>query len=180
MEIIKYINWQQFTKGMHGKLNEQLFPRQVVIQLPKLNYVTHIIGEPKYKYGQQEQVTVSNHKYRVGTCFVISCIPDKLFRDFHQCWQILYYIPIFDPWDRKNSKNNMCCQYIGCIGGHVNSVVKTLGVDFITMSHDINFQYGGHQHIRMLLVNGDFYVKIKCYRSKGMQEKDSIMVVWCG
>ena len=43
-------------KGTHGKPNEQLFPRQVVIQLSK--YVTHIIGEPKYKYGQQEQVTV--------------------------------------------------------------------------------------------------------------------------
>ena len=24
-------------------------------------YVTHIISEPKYKYGQQEQVTVRNH-----------------------------------------------------------------------------------------------------------------------
>ena len=35
-EIIQYINLQQFTKGMHGKPNEQLFPRQVVIQLPKL------------------------------------------------------------------------------------------------------------------------------------------------
>ena len=51
-EITKYINWQQFTK-------EELFPRQVVIQLPK--YVTHIIGESKYKYEQQEQVTVRNH-----------------------------------------------------------------------------------------------------------------------
>ena len=58
-EITKYINWQQFTKGTRGKSNEQLFPRQVVIQLPK--YVTHIIGEPKCKYGQQEQVTVRNH-----------------------------------------------------------------------------------------------------------------------
>ena len=44
---------------MRGKPNEQLFPRQVVIQLPK--YVAHIIDEPKYKYGQQEQVTVRNH-----------------------------------------------------------------------------------------------------------------------
>ena len=35
-ERTKYINWQQFTKGMRGKPNEQLFPRQVVIQLPKL------------------------------------------------------------------------------------------------------------------------------------------------
>ena len=26
-EITKYINWQQFTKGTHGKPNEQLFPR---------------------------------------------------------------------------------------------------------------------------------------------------------
>ena len=36
-ELTKYINWQQFTKGMRGKPNEQLFPRQVVILLPKLN-----------------------------------------------------------------------------------------------------------------------------------------------
>ena len=33
----KYINWQQFTKGTRGKPNEQLFPKQVVIQLPKFN-----------------------------------------------------------------------------------------------------------------------------------------------
>ena len=39
-EITKYINWQQFTKGRSGKPNEQFFPRQVVIQLPKT--VTHI------------------------------------------------------------------------------------------------------------------------------------------
>ena len=42
-EITKYINWQQFTKGTRGNPNEELFPRQVVIQLPK--YVIHIIGE---------------------------------------------------------------------------------------------------------------------------------------
>ena len=61
-EITKYINWQQFTKGTHGKPNEQLFPKQVVIQLPKLTkYVTNILAEPKYKYGHQEQVTVRNH-----------------------------------------------------------------------------------------------------------------------
>ena len=35
-ERTKHINWQQFTKGTRGKPNEQLFPRQVVIQLPKL------------------------------------------------------------------------------------------------------------------------------------------------
>ena len=36
-ETIKYINWQQITKGTLGKPIEQLFPRQVAIQLPK-NY----------------------------------------------------------------------------------------------------------------------------------------------
>ena len=36
-EITKYINWQQFMKGTHDKPNEQLFPRQEVIQVPKLN-----------------------------------------------------------------------------------------------------------------------------------------------
>ena len=35
-ETTKYINWQQFTKGNRGKPNEQPFPRQVVIQLPKI------------------------------------------------------------------------------------------------------------------------------------------------
>ena len=62
-EITKDINWQRFTKGTRGKPNEQLFHKQVVIQLPKIKkkYVTTIIAEPKYKYGQQEQVTVRNH-----------------------------------------------------------------------------------------------------------------------
>ena len=61
-EITKYIKWQQFTKGTRGKPNEQLFPKQAVIQLPKFSkYVTNIIAEPKYKYRQQKQVTVRNH-----------------------------------------------------------------------------------------------------------------------
>ena len=48
--MTKYIKWQQFTKGTRGKPNEQLFPKQVVIQLPKFTkYVTNIIAEPKYK-----------------------------------------------------------------------------------------------------------------------------------
>ena len=40
-EIIKYINWQQFKKGTRGKPNEQLFPRQLVIQLPKIYKTYH-------------------------------------------------------------------------------------------------------------------------------------------
>ena len=53
-EITKYINWQQFTKGTHGKPNEQLFLRkEEFIQLPK--YVIHIIGEPKYKRSAQSK-----------------------------------------------------------------------------------------------------------------------------
>ena len=40
-EITKYINWQQFTKGTRGKPNEQLFPKQVVIQLPKIYKICH-------------------------------------------------------------------------------------------------------------------------------------------
>ena len=40
-EITKYINWQQFTKGTRGKPNEKLFPKQVVIQLPKIYKICH-------------------------------------------------------------------------------------------------------------------------------------------
>ena len=57
-KITKNIYWQQFTKGTHSKPNEQLFSRQVVIQIPK--HVTHLIGEPKFKYGQQGQEKVRN------------------------------------------------------------------------------------------------------------------------
>ena len=35
-EINKYIHGQRFTIGTYGKPNEQLFPRQVAVQLPKL------------------------------------------------------------------------------------------------------------------------------------------------
>ena len=40
-EITKYINCQQFTNGIRGKPNEQLFPKQVVIQLPKIYKICH-------------------------------------------------------------------------------------------------------------------------------------------
>ena len=58
-KLNEWTTYMQFTKCTRGKQNEQLFPRKVVIQLPK--YAIHITGEPKYKYGQQEQVTVRNH-----------------------------------------------------------------------------------------------------------------------
>ena len=40
-EITKYINWQQFMKSTRGKPNEQLFPKQVVIQLTKIYKTCH-------------------------------------------------------------------------------------------------------------------------------------------
>ena len=71
-EITKHINWQQFTKGTRGKPNEQLFPKQVVIQLPKFTkYVTNIIAEPKYKILIRTARTSNSkepqQKYRLGT-----------------------------------------------------------------------------------------------------------------
>ena len=54
-----------------------------------------------------------------------SCIPDKVFRDFHKCRQISSYIPLFDPWDEYKTNNNTCCQYICCIGGHVKLTSHT-------------------------------------------------------
>ena len=41
MEITKYINWRQFTKGTRGKPNKQLFNKYVVIQLPKIYKICH-------------------------------------------------------------------------------------------------------------------------------------------
>ena len=55
-----------------NQMNSSLPDRWSDIQLPKLKYVTHIIGEPKYKYGQQEQVTVRNHNR--GTALELSVL----------------------------------------------------------------------------------------------------------
>ena len=107
-----------------------------------------------------------------------SCImiPNKVFRNFHQCWQTLSYILLSDPWDRLKTNNNTCCQYIGCIEGHVTLSLRRCELTSL------------RRHIRRhlsiwrtstSLLNGDSFVKIKRWRPKGMQEKESVMVVWC-
>ena len=61
-EITKYINWQQFTKAIAvTRMNSSFSNRWSFSNLKFTKYVTNIIAEPKYKYGQQEQVTVRNH-----------------------------------------------------------------------------------------------------------------------
>ena len=61
-ETAKYKNWQQFTKGTRGKPNESSFPDRWSFNYLKFSkYVTNIMAEPKYKYEQQDQVTVRNH-----------------------------------------------------------------------------------------------------------------------
>ena len=40
-EITKYINLQQFTEDTRGKPNEELFPKQVVIQQHKNYKICH-------------------------------------------------------------------------------------------------------------------------------------------
>ena len=62
-----FIENRNYTITFKSRLrytNEQLFPRQVVIQLPK--YVTHIIVEPRTSNRKEEQVTERNHN-RLGT-----------------------------------------------------------------------------------------------------------------
>ena len=103
----------------------------------------------------------------------MSCIPDKVFRDFHQCWQILSYIPLSDPWDKWKTNNNTCCQYIGYIGGHVTLSLRRWEVT--SVRRHIRHQLSILRTSR--LVNDASYVKIKRWRSKGMQEQESIMAV---
>ena len=40
-EITKYLNWRKFMKGTRGKPNEKIFPKEVVIQLPKIYKICH-------------------------------------------------------------------------------------------------------------------------------------------
>ena len=111
------------------------------------------------------------YKWRLWQCEMgieNSCIPDKIFHDFHQYWQILFYIPISDPCDGQKTNNNTCCQYIGCIGGHVTLSLRHCSWRYCDVTYDINFQYGGRQRKATWLVHGDSYVK--CWRSKRRQE----------
>ena len=69
-EINKYINWQQFTKGRRGKPNEQLFPRQVVIQLPKICHWHNRWTKLQTRTARTSNSKEPQHKYRLGTVSV--------------------------------------------------------------------------------------------------------------
>ena len=58
-EITKYINWRKVLAV--NRMNSSFPNRWSFSYLKFTKYVTNIIAEPKYKYGQQEQVTVRNH-----------------------------------------------------------------------------------------------------------------------
>ena len=62
-EITKYVHWWQFTKGTRKvtRMNSSFPNRWSFSYLKFKKYVINIIAEPKYKNGQQEQVTVRNH-----------------------------------------------------------------------------------------------------------------------
>ena len=81
---------------------------------------------------------------------------------------------------KKRITNNTCCQYIGCIGTHVTLSLRRCSWHPCHVTCDVNFQYGGRQRKAKSLVSGDSCIKIKHWRSKGIQEKVSIMVVRCG
>ena len=68
--------------------------------------------------------------------------------------------------------NNTCCQYICCIGR--NSVIKTNGVDVIGRSH------ATFNITDVSVVEHDSLMVTPLLKSKGMQKKESIMIVWCG
>ena len=52
--------------------------------------------------------------------------------------------------------------------------------ELTSLRRHIRHQHGGCQRIGTSLVNGDSCVKIKRWRSKGMQEKESVIVAWHG
>ena len=74
----------------------------------------------------------------------------------------------------KKMNNNTCCQYIDLIGRYVTLSLRhwELTSDVI---YNINFQYGRHQRI-----GTDSLTASPTLKSNGVQEKESIMVVWYG
>ena len=81
-----------------------------------------------------------------------SCIPDKIFCIFHQCWQsYLTY-----PYPTRGTDKIRITTCVGII-------------------YDVTFQYSGCQCKWTWLDYGVSYIKIKRWRLKSMQEKESIM-----
>ena len=60
-EITKYIDGSLRKALAENRMNSSFPNRWSFSYLKFTTYVTNIIAEPKYKYGQQEQVTVRNH-----------------------------------------------------------------------------------------------------------------------
>ena len=61
-EITKYETDSSLRKALAVNRMNSPFPNRWSFSYLKLTkYVTNIIADPKYKYGQQEQVTVRNH-----------------------------------------------------------------------------------------------------------------------
>ena len=95
----------------------------------------------------------------IGNVNSLSCIPDKVFRDFHRGRQTWSYIPLSDPWGRQKRITARVVYRRSS-----DSFVQTLGVDIIATLHNTS----AFNMASTLLVNGDSYVKIKRWSSNGM------------
>ena len=110
-----------------------------------------------------------------------SCIPDKVFRECHQYWLISFLTyPYPTRGTDKKMNNETCCQYIGCIGGHVTLSLRRWELTSLRRHIRRQFSKWRTQRIGTWLVHGDSYIKIRRWYSKGVQEKESIMVVQYG
>ena len=99
-----------------------------------------------------------------STCYILA-YQTRYFLIFTSAFKSYLTYPYQTRGIDKKRNNNICCQYIGCIEGHI-----TLSLRRWEQCHIIQcqFQYGKCQRIGTWLINGDYYLKIKCSRSKGI------------
>ena len=91
--------------GMANSVDPDCFvdPDQTVLPKPvcqiiiQYHYGNVIISPTALGGNIDRNITVKWYTY---TWKILSCIPEKIFRIFHQYWQILNYIPLSDTWDR--------------------------------------------------------------------------------
>ena len=96
----------------------------------------------------------------------------RSFRDFARADK--FYLPYpyhFRGIDKKNTTTY--CQYTGCVGGQVTLSLRRW--ELTSLRRHIRRQLSIWR-TSTWLVNGASYLKIKCWRSKDMQENESVRI----
>ena len=86
-------------------------------------------------------------------------------------YQALFLVVAFETdWKRLKHEENRLSPNVSVVSKRNLIATSPRHCD---ITYNVNFQYGGRQHIGRLVINGDSCIKINYWRSNGMQKEES-------